>query len=443
MRDLKRFLTMVTAFLLAVGMIVPVSAADEESPIDLYSKYAYAFDTSTDQVLVNKRGTEKMYPASMTKIMTCLVAIDNIDDLDTKVTVLDTDVGDRWLEANAMVCYFEAGEVITYRDLLYGALFKSGADACFILARTLFGGEEEMAEAMNDKAEELNLDNTHFTNVTGLHDEDHYTTCKDMAIILQNAYANKTFKKIFTDDAYRTSDGYLLFQPLLARQKERYGLEAKYLIAMKSGVTNEAKSCLASVATAQGRTVIIVTGYATKNALGEENAKSGVAFRDAVNLSDYFNESMHLVKIAEDDEVVKKYYVLYSDVPEYKQTAQTDVEVFADDSYEEEDLKRVVDDDRLLPILTAPMDKGQTIGTLILKTKDGAVLAKSPLTTTRALKFSNKRYMITMAIFILVGLLVFLIIWKILIHINVVHKRRKRRRQMRREAKRRARRRRR
>lgn len=108
------------------------------------------------QILYNKKAKEKMYPASITKILTCIVALEMVDDLDKQVTITDSDVETVW-ETGASAANFTPGEVVTYRDVFMGAMLPSGADACRALANNTCGSQEKFVDKMNDLVKKLGL----------------------------------------------------------------------------------------------------------------------------------------------------------------------------------------------------------------------------------------------------------------------------------------------
>ena len=141
----------------------------------LDSPCAILLDDETGTVLASKNGDDRIYPASMVKIMTVLTAIESIDDLDAKIQ-MSYDIYDALYEQDASRAGFEPGEQVTARELLYGALLPSGAECCAQLALESAGSQEAFVEKMNANAEKLGLTGTHFTNVTGLHNDDQYST---------------------------------------------------------------------------------------------------------------------------------------------------------------------------------------------------------------------------------------------------------------------------
>ena len=180
---MKKDLTWFLSLLMLSMSFITANAQQEDFP-QISSDYVYMVDLDTNQVMVDEGSEEIIYPASMTKMMTLLVAIENAPDLD-QTMVLEAEVFEGLAEAHASVAGFSLGETVTVRDLLYGLFLPSGADASRALALLEAGSEEAFVAMMNDKAQQLGLQNTHFVNATGLHDDDHYSCARDMAVIGQ------------------------------------------------------------------------------------------------------------------------------------------------------------------------------------------------------------------------------------------------------------------
>ncbi|MBQ9518475.1 MAG: D-alanyl-D-alanine carboxypeptidase [Firmicutes bacterium] len=161
--------------------------------INIMAEGAALIDAKTGMLLYGKHAEQRMYPASMTKVMTLLVACES-GKLDDIVTVSDNAVNSiPWDSSKADLV---AGEEISLRDLLYGLILVSGNDAAVAIAEHVGGSEEAFVELMNKKAEELGCENTHFVNPHGYHDEQHYTTPHDMALIVRAAAENENAVKI-------------------------------------------------------------------------------------------------------------------------------------------------------------------------------------------------------------------------------------------------------
>ena len=168
----------------AFSAIQPVHASydSEETSQSIVSEKAYVYDFETGQVLLDKGSTDRIYPASMTKIMTALVALNSGYDLSTPVTITSAMV-EGLAEANASIVGYYIGDTPTMMDLLYGTILPSGADAVNALAYTIAGSIDSYVNMMNQEAQKLGMNDTHFVTPTGLHDDNHYSTCRDIAIL--------------------------------------------------------------------------------------------------------------------------------------------------------------------------------------------------------------------------------------------------------------------
>ena len=165
--------------------------------LELYSSSAVLVDVQSGTVLAEKGMDEKIYPASMTKVMTLLVAAENLPDLDATFTMTQAIIDPIYL-AGASMAGFVDGETVSMRALLYGAVVPSGAEATEALAQAVAGSEEAFVTMMNEKAAALGLTSTHFMNTSGLHDEDHYSTVREIALILQAALQNEVCAEVLS-----------------------------------------------------------------------------------------------------------------------------------------------------------------------------------------------------------------------------------------------------
>lgn len=162
------------------------------------SKAAVAMDADSSVILYNKDMNKKVYPASTTKILTAILAIENLD-LNKSVVVSKTAISIPWDSSSV---YLKEGEIITINDLLYCLLLNSGNDAANVLAEAVSGSIPKFVELMNLKAEELGCTNTHFNNAHGYSDDKHYTTALDMAKIFNYCIKNKIFTNIISTKSY-------------------------------------------------------------------------------------------------------------------------------------------------------------------------------------------------------------------------------------------------
>lgn len=230
----------------------------------LDSPYAVLIDRDSGDVLASKRGNEQMYPASLTKIMTVLTALEQLKDVNQTVT-LSYDYFQELYDQDASRAGFDPGEEARIIDLMYGAILPSGAECCRELALQAAGSEQDFAVLMNAKAEKLGLSNTHFCNSTGLHDPEQYSTAEDIAKLLRDALKNETFYQIITSKYYSVPpsnvhpDGFTFYGTMF-KGMEDPTVNGGQILGGKTGYTGEAGHCLASFAEVNGRDYILVTG---------------------------------------------------------------------------------------------------------------------------------------------------------------------------------------
>ena len=257
-RRLFWLLVLTTLFLLLWPRRVTLSG--------LISPNAILLRADTGEVLAEKDADGTIYPASMTKMMTALLAIEANPDLDTPVT-LPEDIFPPLQAQDASLAGFVLGENVTVRDLLYGAMLPSGAECCEALAREVSGSEEAFVARMNQKAAELGMTGTHFCNPTGLHDPDHVSTVRDIARLEEAALQNETFRTLFTTERYTVPatnchpQGFTMKSTLLS-QLNGSELHSGKILGGKTGYTSAAGLCLASLASIKGREYILVTAGA-------------------------------------------------------------------------------------------------------------------------------------------------------------------------------------
>ena len=241
--------------ILAALLVLLVLFLRQNVLLDTASRHAILLDAQSGRVLAQKRADERTAPASLTKMMTVLLAIEAEPDLDKQVT-LPEDIFPALQTEKASMAGFVPDETVTVRDLLYGAMLPSGAECCETLAQLVSGSEENFAALMK---------NTHFTNATGLTDTEHYSSAADMAKLLQAALHNTTFRTIFTTEHYTTNataqhpEGVSLTSTLLGKLDGTELPTGTQIKGGKTGYTAAAGLCLASLATVNGKEYILVT----------------------------------------------------------------------------------------------------------------------------------------------------------------------------------------
>lgn len=226
------------------------------------SEYIYMLDRETKDVQYEKNTHAEAYPASLTKMMTTLVALENIEDLSAPATI-DEKTYKEMVENNASMAGFRSGESVTFRDLLYGTMLSSGGEAANSLAVHVSGSTEIFVQLMNERADEIGLKDTNFTNPEGLHDDNQYTTAHDMGTLVDYALDNGHFKALFTKESFQTApttehpQGILLQSTVLSKLNgsEQEGFE---ILGGKSGTTHKAGESWATLGVKDEREYIVI-----------------------------------------------------------------------------------------------------------------------------------------------------------------------------------------
>lgn len=228
---------------------------------DLVANAAIVMDAASGQVLYEKNSQEKKYPASITKILTVLIALEHNVDFNATVTMSENAI---WgVERDSTLIGLDVGEQVTVKDLVYATMVKSANECAYALAEYVAGDIESFAKLMNERAAEIGCKNTHFITPNGLHDEDHYTTAYDMALITKEALKNETFREIagtlnytvpatnLTDETRPLWNGNKMINPA-----EPYYYE--YCEGGKTGYTMKANNTLMTFAKKDGLELICV-----------------------------------------------------------------------------------------------------------------------------------------------------------------------------------------
>lgn len=291
MKTKKVFIILLWLFLIFIPIGQVFSANSAEQP-SISAASAILLDNKTGKVLYNKNENKKMYPASTTKILTAIIVIENCN-LDTIATAsydAIMSIPDGYSTANIQI-----GEQLTIEQLLELLLVHSANDAANVLAEFVGGSTDSFVSIMNTKINELGLTNSHFTNVYGLHDDNHYTTAHDLAFIMKYCLNNNTFRKIAgqascaipATNKYGTRS-YNSTNELLVPNSTYY---YKYLTTGKTGFTSQAKECLVSSAYKNNLELIGVV-------LGSTNR-----FADTRNIYEYAYSNYSIKTIATEKDI--------------------------------------------------------------------------------------------------------------------------------------------
>lgn len=258
------------------------STANVQAPnFTIYSEGAILMDANTGITLYGKNENKKLYPASTTKILTAIIAIENCKPTD-KITASYNAVMS--IPAGYSNAAIQPGETLTMQELLEAFLIHSANEVGYIFAEHISGSIENFATLMNQKATSLGCTNTHFTNPSGIHDAEHYSTAYDMALIARYCMQNETFRNTVskTSCTIEATDKYekRYFKNTndLLLQSSKYYYE--YAIGIKTGYTSQAKRCLIASSLKDNLELITVT-------LGAESTLDDRRYEDTINLFEY------------------------------------------------------------------------------------------------------------------------------------------------------------
>lgn len=262
--------------------------------LSLNSEKYILYNLDTDEVLLKKDSDVKASIASLTKIMSVIVAIENIDDYDKVITITSDMLNG--IAYDVAVTGFKVGDKVTVDDLLYSAIVASGADSVNALAYVVSGSTSKFVKLMNDKSKELNMKNTNFTNVVGLYDSKHYSTCEDMGILVKYALKNKKFREIFGANYYNTSNGIKLRSTISRYNDGKNNIS--YITGAKTGYLSKAGNCLASTAHISGIDYLLITINSYKGKTSHVD--------DAVKVYNYYGNLYEKANVVlKNDEIVK------------------------------------------------------------------------------------------------------------------------------------------
>lgn len=220
------------------------------------SEAAIVYDMDLESVIWDKNSNEVRSVASLTKIMTVLTAIENIDNFSENVFITNEMLaGIYW---NASVAGLKVGDTVTYQDLLYAAILPSGADATQILAYAVSGSVDTFVAKMNELAKKIGVENTHYVNTTGLDQDGAYSTAYDQMLILNYALQNPLFKEIYTTKEYTLTNG-LKVEASVNKYNQVLNLDTSKIIGSKTGNTDLAGLCMSALFYHEDHEMILIT----------------------------------------------------------------------------------------------------------------------------------------------------------------------------------------
>lgn len=426
---LKKFIVL---FLLLALFIFPVSAEEIERP-DITSRAYVLYNPDNNEVVESFNGSKKMYPASLTKMMTALVAYEMCDDLDGEIITVSENAVTSIYGTSSSKADLKIGEKTTVRQMLYLLMLPSGNDAANALAEHFCGDNEAFAEIMNKKAKKLGMNNTHFANPHGLHNPDHYTTAEDLAILADTYSDVKILSEIAKCNQYMmpatNKQGERLFNTTNFLKVEKSGYYYPYANGLKTGNTDEAGRCLAASAEMGGERYICILLNCPEVWRGKGYVRS--EFLEAAEIFKYAFSNYECIKIADKGTILGSNAVfetygekveillerdIFATLPKGTDLSELEIEY---------SLNNLDENNLLLPGIT----KGDNLGNAILSL-DGKILgtcgviAKNSVEAHWWLKFWHTIDFYVYLTLAIIGAIIFLFVVLIIRKYIVLYKRR-------------------
>jgi len=414
-------LLIISIFLILFGLLF-TSEVQATDNLNIYSPAAMLVDANTGKVLYEKNINEVRYPASTTKMMTAILALEHcsLDEVATVSYDAIFTVPSGYANAN-----LQLGEELTIDELLHVLLIPSANDAANVIAEHIAGSVSSFANMMNSKAVEIGCTNTHFVNPSGIHDEEHVSTARDLAIIALYAMKNDTFRSLVketyynlpatnkyetTDRVFRTTNDLLRVNNYDRADNYYY----KNAIGIKTGYTSAAKNCIVAGAERDGLEFIAVI-------LGAEQTETGLSERylDCKTLFDYGFETYTEKKLYDKNSIYKEITVSNATKETKSLNLITEDELtvlIKQENYDKELLPTV----ELKEDLKAPIMQGDVVGSISYTVED--VTYK-----TNLLAGSNVEKSSILGILIKI-IMIILILWIFALIIRLTNKKKKRRR---------------
>lgn len=430
----KRVFCAVLVLLLILSM--PCFAEQLDAVPEVTARNVVLVNTNTGATAYSLNPDEKIYPASVTKLMTLIVALEHIDDMEAIVTVDESCYDDLVVGSSNMA--LKDGEQLRVIDLLYGIALSSANEAANAIAQYLCGDAPAFVELMNQKAAELGANNTHFVNTHGLQDENHYTTASDMAIIAAAAFSNPTIRELTSTVSYvieptnetLSRRTLVTTNSLLNSNSQSY---YRYAICGKTGSTTAAGYNLVSLAK-KGDVEFLLVAMNVERISGVGNT----VFDDSKKLYQWAFDNYTYTRIINEQDLItevkvelsaKGDHLVLTPAKSLSQVVPNDLDV--------SQLERKITTE---PVIYAPVKKGDVLGSLVLE-KEGVVYGEVDLVSNSDVSRSTVLYYLHLIkmffsniwVRIICIILAVLIVIYIIIMIN--NNRRRKRRRLRRRIK--------
>lgn len=439
---MKKKISIVISAILVLSTVffstfVPANAVSYKNNVKLASKTALLINLDTGQTVFEKNADKKRYPASTTKIMTYIIVAEHVDnfkktEVEIKQSVLDVLNGTGSSVANVSS---HVGEKMTVLDLLYSMMVPSGNDAAVVLADYVGGGSvEKFVSMMNDKAKKLGCKNTHFQNPDGLHNKNHYTTAKDLAIMTQYALTLPEFSKITnTTTYYVKGESFPLVTTNSLIDANRGGsYYYQYAQGIKTGTTDEAGHCLVTIGSADGYSYL---GVFLNSPINPENDVYGTMI-DAKELFRWSLTKLELNQVASSETPICEEKINHAWGKNSVQLVpEKNINAIVPKTFEESDIKVETE---ISDSIDAPIEEGDIVGKAVVyyngkQVKEKTKIAEVNLVSNETVERSGILYVLSViqsiifSNWFIVAIAAIVILLVIYIIISSIIKRRKRR----------------
>lgn len=428
---MKKIISIFIALLIVIISCVGTSAISFDCDVKTYSDSILMVNLDSEMVVYEKDADSKRYPASLTKIMTYIIAAEYFDDYDdTRIEIKQSIITD--LQANGIACSgleWHVGDKMTVTDLLYALMVPVGHDAATVLADyiTKESGTDFVA-MMNDKAKELSCEGTHFTNATGVHDPDHYTTARDMYIITKYAMGLPMFSKICaTSTYYLEGDDYPLTTTNYMIDVGRGGdYYYTYATGVKNGTTDEAGRCLVSTAVYDGYAYMIVCLHAPYDY--EKDVVEQYPMIESANLYRWAFLNLEFVTQATKDTPICEQKVEHAwDSDSILLVPETDLNIVLPYDYNEADVTIIPDS---TDPVSAPISKGDVITTATVYYKGEAftkinLIAQEDVKVSLILYVSEMIKSVLTSVWFLLSVLIVVVLFVVYVAVSTSYSKKK------------------
>jgi len=389
----KRFLSVFFLAVLLVGQLaVPAGAAGPADP-DIQAKAALLVDRKTGAVIYSLHEHDELYPASLTKIMTCLLVLEAVDNGQLKLNqeITATSTAMEGLAEDGSTAGIEPGEVLTVEELLYCMMLVSANEACTILAEKVSGSVDAFVDRMNAKAQELGCENTHFMNPHGLHDSQHYTSAWDLYLITEAALEYPVFVTICDTGSHTV--------PATNASEERQLLNTNFLIrntreyynadvhGVKTGSHSQAGHCLVSTAQHASMDLLCVI-LGAERIQKEDGTWWTYSFGETNRLYDWAWQNFSYQTVLKEDDVAGEAPVSLSATDHVTLRPARAVELLLPEGVELEELEKNIT--LKSDPVEAPIAEGDVLGTMTISL-DGEELAEVNLLALNDVEASRLR----------------------------------------------------